>query len=177
MSNEATPIPAHLGPEFLLWLWWRSERDEGRFDLDKPVGRVSVWVDERLAFRRPSDQKVTAVLTGENPSTTPEARAALAGGKVVQDLRIGMKRDDREYTATLRGSGIDVAALKVPQVMSEKEDDAIADRMFLYEEFVLVLVGLFRAFAADRAGRDWSKVTLPAMRTWLATELPAAVEG
>ena len=78
MSNEATPIPAHLGPEFLLWLWWRSERDEGRFDLDKPVGRVSVWVDERLAFRRPSDQKVTAVLTGENPSTTPEARAALA---------------------------------------------------------------------------------------------------
>lgn len=174
MSADATPIPAHIGPEFLLWLWWRSERDEARFDLEKPVGRISLWVDERLAFRRPSDLKVTAVLTGENPSTTPEARAALAGGKVVQELRIGMKRDDREYTATLRGSGVDISGLKVPQVMSEKEDDAIADRMFLYEEFVLVLSALMQAFAEERTSRDWSKQTLPTMRAWLAAELPSS---
>jgi hypothetical protein len=169
-ARETTPIPPHLGSEFLVWLWYTSEQLQGRFTLPEPVGTVDVWVDDRLAFRPPGDAKITAVLTGENPSTTLEARAALAGGKVLQDLRIGMRRDDREFSATLRGAALDVAALKLPQVTSEGEDAAIFDRMFLYEEFILVLRALFDQFAKARVGRDWSGTVLPEMRRWLGAE-------
>lgn len=169
-GREATPIPAHLGSEFLLWLWWSSESSQGRFDLPAPVGTVEAWVDDRLAFRLPADVKVTAVLTGENPAAAPEARAALAGGKVLQDLRLRLKRDEREYAFTLRGPALDVAGLKLPQVLSDRPEEAVADRMFLVEELHLVLRGLFARFAAARAGAGWRTETLPALQAWLATE-------
>jgi hypothetical protein len=165
--SEATPIPAHLGSEFLLWLWFTSERQQARFDLPKPVGGVDVWVDDRLAFRLPADQKVTAVLTGENPAAAPEARAALSGGKVLQDLRVGVKRDDREFSVTLRGAALDVAALKLPAVLSENPAEAVSERMFLVEELQLVLVGLFRSFAEARASDAWPG-TVRAIQQWLA---------
>ena len=130
-----------LGPEFLTWLWWRSEQTGGRFDLPAPAGTVDVWVDDRLAFRQPSDTKITAVMTGENPAHTLEARAALAGGKVVQDLRLGVRRDEREFHVTLRSPSLDVGGLKMPQVLSETPEEAVTDRMFLYEEVVLVVAG------------------------------------
>lgn len=167
-AREATPIPAHLGSEFLLWLWWTSENADGQvIDVPAPVGRVTVWVDDRLAFRQPSDLKVTAVVTGENPALAPEARAALSGGKVLQDLRLGLKRDDREYAVTLRGAALDVAGLKLPQALADRTDEAVADRMFLVEELQLVLAGLFTEFARARASDAWNRTTMPALRAWL----------
>lgn len=168
MSTEATPVPAHLASEFFVWLWWRSEQQEGRVDLPEPIGPVTVWVDDRLAFRRPDDTKVTAVITGESPSNTLEARAALAGGKVVQELRFGLRRDDREFTATLKAPGLGIGQLKLPQVLSESAADAIRDRVFLYEEFAMVVGGLLTTFAEARTGDAWRSTLLPELREWLA---------
>jgi hypothetical protein len=156
-----------MAGEFYLWLWWASEQQGGRFNLEDPAGSVHVWVDDRLAFRLPDDTKVTAVMTGENPSTSLEARAALAGGKVIQELRLGVRRDDREFFATLKGPGVYIGGLKLPQVLSEAEDEAVYDRMFLYEEFVMVLKGLLGLFAERRAAGSWAAETMPAIRSWL----------
>jgi len=170
MSAEATPIPAHLAGEFYVWLWWYSEQKEGYFDLDQPVGPVICWVDDRLAFRRPDDTKVTAVLTGENPATTLEARAALAGGKVIQELRIGVRREDREFFATLKGPAFHIGGLKIPQVLSETPEEAVQDRMHLYEEFCLIVGGLLGMFAALRESPRWSSSVLPEIRAWLLAQ-------
>jgi hypothetical protein len=169
-ETEATPIPAHICGEFYLWLWWASEHQASRFDLADPVGTVHVWVDERLAFRLPDDTKVTAIMTGENPANSLEARAALAGGKVIQEVRIGIRRDDREFFATLKGPSLHVGALKLPQVLSEADDEAVYDRMFLYEEFALILKGLLRRFSDVRTASSWSSEVVPAVRTWLVGE-------
>ena len=164
---EATPIPAHLAGEFYLWLWWASEQQGGRFDLPDPAGTVHVWVDDRLAFRLPDDTKITAVMTGENPSTSLEARAALAGGKVIQELRVGIRRDDREFFATLKGPSMYVGGLKLPGVLSDTEEEALYCRMFLYEEFTLVVGQLFTRFAELRTSDAWRRDTFPAIRAWL----------
>lgn len=170
MKSEATPIPQHMASEFYTWLWWSSEQKGGAFDLPDPVGRVVVWVDDRLAFRRPDDTKVTAVITGENPSTTLEARAALAGGKVVHELSIGVTRDEREYFATLKGPEVHMTKLKLPQVLSEDASEAVTDRMFAYEEFVFIVAGLLGEYSGLRASSAWGGEVLPAMKAWLAAD-------
>lgn len=167
MSNEATPTPPHMAAELYLWLWWASEQQQARFDLPQPVGPVHVWVDSRLAFRRPDDTKVTATMTGENPATSLESRAALAGGKVLQELRVGIRRDDREFNVTLKGPGVFLGGLKVPQVLSEAAEEAVVDRMFLIEEAQLVVDGLIRAFATIRASDRWRTEVMPGIRAWL----------
>lgn len=173
-ANEATPIPPHLAGELYLWLWWASEEQQGRFELGQPVGAIHLWVDDRLAFRRPDDTKISAVMTGENPASSLEARAALAGGKVLQDIKIGIRRDDREFSLVLRGPGMFIGGLKVPQVLSEEKDEAVVDRMFLIEEVQFILDGLLQAFAAVRASPRWRDEVLPRMRAWLTGEAAEA---
>lgn len=173
MSAEATPFPPHLAAEFLLWFWWRSERDGTVFVLPDPVGRVEAWVDDRLSFRAPGADKATAVLTGDNPSATLEARAALAGGKVLHDLRVHIKRDDREYSVQLGGMALEVRGLKLPKLPTENAEEALLDRLDRYREFHLVLTGLFRAFAQERTGPAWRGEVVPSLRAWARPEVPA----
>lgn len=166
MSAETAPFPPHLASEFLLWLWWRSERDGTRFDLPDPVGPIEGIVEDRLAFRPPGGDRATAVLTGENPTATLEARAALAGGKVLHDLRVLLKRDDREYSLQLGGPRLDARGLKVPKLPAETPEEALRDRLDRYEEFHLILSGLFASFAAERASLRWRDEVVPALRRW-----------
>lgn len=166
MTPDERPALPHLTTEFFSWIWYASEREEGRMDLGTDLGPVDFWVDERLSFRGPDEDKARAVLTGDNPSATLEARAALAGGKVVQDVRIGLRREGREYSLTIKGVHLDVAAAKLPAECKGAEDEVLYERMFLYEDLWFILRGLYRRFAAERASPDWASVHLPAMRSW-----------
>ena len=171
---EQTPSVPHLTGEFYAWLWWTSDVQGGTFDLGTDIGRVDLWVDDRLAFRSPNDQKVTAVMTGEDPSNSLEARAAMIGGKVVQEIRVRVIRDEREFVATLKGPELNLASLKLPQVLSETVEEAVYDRMFAYEEFCYILSGLLRQFGEVRTNTQWATTVLPGIQQWLQTRDPAA---
>jgi hypothetical protein len=164
---DGLPIPPHLAGEFYVWLWWASEDRGGTFDLGDPIGRVDVWVDDRLAFRQPGENRISAVMTGENPSTTLESRAALAGGKVLQELRVGIRRDEREFSLTLKGPPMHFSQVKLPQVVSEGGEEAMLDRMHLYEEISAVVAGLFRVYTRARVAAEWNDDDLPALRRWV----------
>jgi len=167
---EATPIPGHLASEFFVWLWWQAEERANEFSLGGDVGTIAIWVDERLSFRGQQETKATAVLTGENPSTTLEARAALAGGKVVQDIRVGMRRDDREFHVTLKSPGLDLSQVKFTQTLGDALEEAVYDRMSLYDELVHMLGAIFKEFCAIRVSAAWGSEVLPALRAWLEPE-------
>ncbi len=161
---QATPLAPHLASDFLLWLWWTAEEARGPIDLGD--GPMDLWVDTRLSFRSPGEDRPAVVLTGENPSVGPEARAALAGGKVLRDLALGLRRDDREYAFLLRAPRLDLSAVRLPQEVTGGDEATLYDRMFLYEELHRVLAGLFLRFAALRASPAWEAEVLPAMRAW-----------
>lgn len=169
-GNEATPVIPHLASEFYLWLWWSSERSGGAFDLGDDVGRIDLWVDDRLAFRVPGDRKVTAVLTGENPAEALEAKAALYGGKVLHEVRIRIKRDDRDFVVTLKGPEMHVTRASLPQALQDSEEEAIYDRLFLYDELTFLLGALFKSFGEVRISDAWKSDVLPALRAWVEGE-------
>ena len=203
--TDPLPLLPHLTPEFLTWLWCASERDLGTFPLGEGA-EVHAWVDDRLSFRTADDDRPRAVLTGENPAAsleargdTPtgshgpapplfadrgdgplpipeylvaqiEARAALAGGKLVRDLRLGLRGEDREYALVIRGSNLDLAGARLPGMFKGTEDEALFDRMFLLEELRGLIRTLFVRFAEERTALTWQTETLPAMQAWVAGE-------
>ncbi|HHO49318.1 MAG TPA: hypothetical protein ENK18_00210 [Deltaproteobacteria bacterium] len=164
---EGLPIVPHMAGEFYAWLWWASEQRGAAFELPDPVGHVELWIDDRLAFRNPDDTKLSAVMTGDNPAATLEARAALAGGKVLQEIRIGVRRDDREFQATLKGPSAHLHSVKLPQLVSEGGEEVLYDRIHLYEELCFVIAGLFQEFARTRTGDSWQEEVLPALHGWI----------
>ncbi len=158
------PALPHLSAEFFVWLWYASERDGG--SMPHGDGIVDVWVEDRLSFRTPDEDKVRAVMTGENAAASREARAALASGKVVRDLQVHLRNEEREYTLVLRGVHLDLAGLKLPPHAKDGEEELLYERMFLYEDVYAVLKSLYRRFAEERVSAAWSAATLPAIRRW-----------
>ena len=100
-----------------------------------------------------------------------EARAALAGGKVLNELRVGFRRDDREFTVTLKRPAMHITGAKLPQVVSDGVDEILYDRMFLYGELSMVLAALYDAFAEKRVSSEWDSEVLPGLRRWIGGEL------
>ncbi len=166
LDVEPTPVLPHLAGEFLLWLWWSSDRQSGFFDLGEPWGAVELWVDARLVFE--GGESGAATVTGENPSTSLEAKAAVAGGKMPKEIRFGMRRDEREFLFSLRGAMLDIASAKVPQVVKGDGPEALFDRMYLYEELSGVVAALLGQFARARTAPSWAEEQASAIRAWLA---------
>lgn len=174
MIEQETPLLTHLPAEFLTWLWFTSESSGGVMQLGPELGAIIVYVDDRISFRALEDDKPRAVLTGENASDTLEARAALAGGRVVKDLRLALKREDREYSVTLKGTLLDLSAAKLPGMVKGNVEEVLYDRMYLYEELHTLVAALLRVFAQARTSDAWREETLPAMRAWVAEALAQA---
>ncbi|MEQ1564902.1 MAG: hypothetical protein ABMA64_04635 [Myxococcota bacterium] len=166
-AAEGLPIVPHMSGEFYAWLWWSSERQGSAFDLGAPVGPVDVWIDERLAFRNADDSKVSAVMTGENPSASLESRAALAGGKVLHEIRLGIRREDREFFVTLKGPAMHLTGLKLPAVVTDGGDEVVFERVHLYDEACFVLAALLRQYAVVRTGPAWQDEVLPGLHAWI----------
>ena len=171
-EEEERPLLAHLPSEFLTWLWWVTEENGGSMDLGGEVGPVDIWVDDRIAFSAMSDDRNLAVITSENASSTREARAALAAGRVVKELRLQLKRQDHEFSFVLRGAHLDVVGAKLPGTVKNGEMAAILhDRIYLYEELHFVVAALLQSFAEKRTSEEWYSVEAPAMLAWVADAL------
>jgi hypothetical protein len=161
--KDKTPFPSHLGPEFLLWLWATSSGDER---IATSIGAVDVWVEDRLAFRAAGGESPVVVVTAENSARDTAAFAALHAGRVIQQMRIGLRRDDREYALTLDDE-LNVRQLKMPTTLSESVEEAVLDRMHLVNEVDLMVQGLFKVFARQRR-------SVPIFREGLTAWLEAA---
>lgn len=166
-SGATELLPPHISADFYLWLWYRSEVQNGKFTLEDGSA-LEVYLDDRLALRETGDDKPTTLLTGDSPGTTPEARAAVSGGKVPKEVRLLIRREDREYHVTLRGSRVGIAQAKLPtQVKTGEVLEVLLDRMFVYEELHWLVSGLLRQFALERTAEGWRSEVVPAMREWL----------
>jgi len=144
--EDITPAPPHLAHAFLVWLWQRSMSDS-TFKLPS-MGEASVWVDARMGFRKPDGEKVTTLLTSENCYISPEARASLRAGDVLHELKICVKRDDREYGVTLVGSMLRRKGASTPAVASESMMEALYDHVLTLEDLEGVLRDLYSTFSA-----------------------------
>ena len=161
------PASFFLGKEFLLWLWWKSERAHGAVELEG-VGTVEFWIDDRIQFRTEGDQPQVSDLKGGQPSATAEARSALQAGKIVETARIGMRVGEREYALSLKGETLEIAGLKLPAEVQDGLDERIYERMFLLDEVVAILDALFFQFIDVRLDPEFARMTLEPIREWVA---------
>ena len=162
-------IPPHLSSEFFIWLWYSSEEGSGSilFGEEGSEESIQYWIEDKISFRNPDAHKMRAVVLGENASNSLEARAALASGKVVNELQLHLRYDERDYSLRLSGPLLDMSAVKFPPHGVDEDDALLFERMYHYEELWQCLSHLYRHFAALRSGSAWPESILPGIRAWV----------
>jgi len=159
---------AFLGTEFLTWLWFRSERDQGRFTVGETP--IRVWFEDQLALESLVADSQEDSFRGGSPSTSPEARMALKQGKKVSRARLGVAKGEREWRVVVKGRTLDLGTVKLPALLTKVEDDRFYERMTLLEELDDLLDGLYLQFLELRLGEAWAG-ELAELRAWVAQPL------
>lgn len=164
----------HLAPEFMLWLWWRSERDQGVFSLGGELGDVEVWQDDRMVLASSAVNAQTDTFRGGHPATSAEAREALRLGKLPIQAKVGIVRASQRWDATIKAHDIALSGVKIPAVLSREDDTMLAERMALLGQICAVLDVLLVEFIGERMAADWWE-SHGAIRAWAASDFEAPV--
>lgn len=154
-----------LGREFLTWLWYRSDRDEGLFQRDGE--QIEVWFDAKLVLEAQGDIKEQNVIKSETPTETEEARVSLQNGKQVKEARLRIISDQKQWTVTVKGDDLGLTGLKLPALLSREDDEQLYERFYLIEEVQDIVEHLFAGFVRLRLDDDAWRAELAPLRDWV----------
>lgn len=158
-----------LGSEFMMWLWFKSETHDGLMQVTEH-GPVEVVYDDRLVLEAYLAETERNTLKGGSPAYSPEAKVALQHGKRVSRAKLRVVKDGREWTFTFKAEGMDFTSVKIPSVLSKKEDEKFYERMYLIEELEDIMDRLYEEFMSLRLSDAWHDEMVPAMKRWVATD-------
>lgn len=157
---------AYLGREFLTWLLWRSESGEPVVHMDEQP--VTVVFAEKLILRGIQGKVVEEMVRGSMAPYSPLVRRALDRGLLVHTARIRLTHGERQFACSLDAEHFDVKSGKLPELLSEEEDDARQERLVLAEQLSLLVQALLEHFLTLRASKRWAKEVVPELRAWMA---------
>ena len=155
-----------LGPEFLLWLWLRSELVEQPFELDDS-GSYEVWLDQALTLESPLDRNERVTIRGAAPTDAEEAREAIRARKFPVRGRIILQGTARDFKCGLVAPRLGIAAASVPAVLNSEASEAFVERMNLAADLFSALDRLYGLFLRDRLSDTWKAGWEPAIASWV----------
>ena len=156
---------AFLGGEFMLWLWYRCDRDEGLFTVGEDT--VEVRFDDQLILEVQLAESEQSRLKGGAPAHSPEAYKALQHGKRISVAKVCLAKGEREWVFTVDALTFAMRGMKVPAVLGQDDEARFEERMYLLEELDGMWSALYRQFLDLRLGSGWAGER-GAMRSWIA---------
>lgn len=159
-----------LGREFLTWLIYHSDDDNGGGDFAESelCDAFRIIVGERIVLKALGEGSGEIAAKGPAPATTPDVRYAIAGGLTVRELDLIFERGDRLWQAAVAAEGFDLRRVKLPALMSEEDSERLSERLELLDELDKMLQAAFRTFLRLRLAANWATEELPHLRGWLA---------
>ncbi len=168
-----------LGQEFLLWMIYRSEEEDGVYSINQEGPAL-----EGEGFVAHADSRVVAagaVGEGERRITYvgpmekfKELRAALRLGHAIGEATLYMEKGEDVWAMTLKGETFHFTSYKTPKVHVEKDEltderderDAVFyERMHLVESGLQMFDSLLSHFLRARLDTEW-KETAEAIQKW-----------
>jgi hypothetical protein len=154
-----------LGRELLTWLLWRSESGDPLVEVEG-AGLVVLFTG-RVLLRGVAGDVTEVAARGAAAPYAPQVKRALASGLLVHQARLRLAHGERTWEVTLDAEHLDVRAAKLPELLTDEEDDRAAERLDLCDLLGRLVDGLVQAFLAERAGKTWERKTVPALRAWM----------
>lgn len=154
-----------LGTEFLTWLWYRAEIDDGTIEIEHGHP-CEVVFEKDLLLSSEAGQALASSLKGDSPATAPEAVAALLAGKKVKRARITLSVDSTTWEMVLHGETFDWGGLKIDTPPSLPLEEAIPIRLNALEEFDRIFSRLYAQFLDLRLDAAHWKKEVTAIRKW-----------
>jgi len=164
-----------LGQEFLTWLWWKSEERGGSVELPGE-GDITVVFEKHMLLESGEGESMEKIVCTGLQAELQEARTGLRMGKKLEQARIILGHRDHEYSFTLAAALMEFRNVRLPKTEATENDKSdnpeevegmILERVYLFEELIKLVNGLFKMFLNVRLSEEWRE-ELQKIRSWVA---------
>ncbi len=170
---EDKMVDGTAGREFLMWLWYCSEKRSGLAEVPD-VGEIAFMVEGPLTFVMEGNGAHEITLRKGDPMLSAEARTALLSGKKLKKAKLQFVRGEEVWAFTFDADEFIFRSLKLPQTENFDRIGKFQERMVFLETFRQTFFFLFREFVKERNDeKAWKKLKTE-MRQWVA-ERPTKV--
>jgi len=160
-------VDGTAGREFLMWLWYSSEKRGGLANVPD-VGEIAYMVEGPLTFVMEGKGAHEITLRKGEPMLSAEARTALLSGKKLKKAKVQFARGEEAWAFTFDADEFIFRSLKLPQTEAFDRVGKFQERMVLLETFRQSFFHLYTEFVKERnRSKEW-KETKAAMRKWVA---------
>lgn len=160
-------VDGTAGREFLMWLWYGSEKRGGLASVPE-VGEIAFMVEGPLTFVMEGKGAHEITLRKGEPMLSAEARTALLSGKKLNKAKVQFVRGEEAWAFTFDADEFVFRSLKLPQTETYDRVGKFQERMVLLDTFRQCFFFLFRDFVKERNNAATWKKTKEAMRQWVA---------
>lgn len=167
-QNELVRGRTWLGREFLTWLLWKS--DGGEPLLEHEGEKVVVSFLARIVLRGLHGEVTELAAKGTLSPYSMQVRRALLDGMMVHGARVQFVSAERSWECSLDAEFLDVKSAKLPELLTEADDDRLTERLDLAERLSALVDALVNLFLDLRSSKKWAAQTVPAMKAWMAGE-------
>jgi hypothetical protein len=157
-----------VGQEFLSWLWFAAERNDGTIRLpDGPL--VEIEPINQLTLSSGQGSGGLTVACRGRQAAGPEAREALRQGRRVVRAGFSIRTEDAAWQATIDAATLSMTGVRpAPDPEADPADDDPLDRLLGIRTLVQTVESLFAMFLEIRLGERWESEELPGLRRWIA---------
>lgn len=162
-------IDVTLGQDFLTWLWYKSEVQQGSFT-SRQGQRFEAHMEQRISVQGgEGDSLETATVSGAM-SEFKEARLGLSTGKKVTRALLCLEKDSIAWQVSLRAEDFSLNSMKLPKLEKPEDDEdpdaLLLERLYLIEGCLELLDELYATFLELRLSSTWEEETRK-VRSWL----------
>lgn len=163
-----------LGREFLTWLWFFVESEEGgefTFQtLEHGKVKAQIALEDRIVLSSKVGMSHDHTIKGGNPSRCQEAATALRNGKGVKELRLSLDLADAgQFSFNLSGDDLSPKGVQLPEARPDHDDSPLEQRLKSTVNLASAIDHLMSKFMRERSGKVWDTERLENIRTWIKT--------
>ncbi len=166
---EKVKETASLGREFLAWLWYKTENDQGIFDLGEH-GKAELWFDGKMTLQAEYDLGVETITCTGDSLHMKEARFALYEKKEITLAMVRLSIGDNLWNFIVDSTWMNYKSFKTPKVIQDKEDDPegiFYEKTFLMQEAITAIDIIFSSFIKLLISPEWGEKEHPALVNWI----------
>nr|WP_028575461.1 hypothetical protein [Desulfonatronovibrio hydrogenovorans] len=167
LANEKRVI---LGRDFLTWLWFKSEQQNGMFK-SRSGEDFSLYLEQKVVVEGGEGESLEKAVCTGMMSELREAKLGLRTGKKVAQAKIRLEQDANEWIMQVDASDFIFSGLKTPKVDTKVEegddpDSILLEKMFLVEKALGFLDDIYTGFVDLRLSIHWQG-EVESFKKWL----------
>lgn len=161
--------------EFVFWLWYHYEINDGIFRM-KDNAKVTVVLEDKLVLEDiVGEQQDT--FKGGTPTESEEVKTAIRSKKVVKECKMKFVKGDTSpdsspfaWVFNLKTAGLQLTGIKLPHADATDLYERFKQRVSLLDELNMMLGELFAQFLAIRLVKEnWSAARLE-IENWINSD-------